>query len=202
MLNLVRKDILLQKNTLLIMLPLLIIYLLSGSSVTWVSIVFCVVVIMNAFAFDEKSSINLLLNSLPYTRKEIVSSKYISACVFTLLVLFTIFIGNLVIHKEILQREQILITISIVGIFISLAFPFSYFFKSQYLLIGFGVSFVIYMVIVNTFIVDLNDRIRDLIQIMLSFSNTQMYLLIIFSVMLLYIISWLFSIRIYSKKVF
>jgi ABC-2 type transport system permease protein len=42
---------------------------------------------------DEKTSIHILLNSLPYTRKEIVSSKYIGACVFTFVIVFTIFMG-------------------------------------------------------------------------------------------------------------
>ncbi|WP_102274319.1 ABC-2 transporter permease [Cytobacillus massiliigabonensis] len=202
MLNLIFKDILLQKKTLMILLPILFFYLFTGSSPSYVAIIFCIAIIMNAFAIDEKSSINLLLNSLPYTRKEIVSSKYIGAIVFIILVLLTIFFGNWIIHREIIQWKQMFLIISIVAIFVSLSFPFSYLLKSQYLMIAMGVSFVIYMIIANKFIPDINDRIREAVQTFLSFSTSQQYLLLFLSVVIFYSFSWMLSIRIYSRKVF
>ncbi|MEH7122682.1 ABC-2 transporter permease [Bacillus sp. JJ1773] len=202
MFNLIRKDIILQKNTLLILLPILLIYLFLSTSTIWVGIIFCIAIIMQSFPMDEKSSSHLLLNSLPYTRKEIVSSKYIGACVFTFLTLVTIFIGHFVIHREIIQWEQLLFITSIVTVFISFAFPFSYLFKSQYLMIASIVVFALYLIIVNSFIPDINDRLREVIQWVLSFDNSLLYLGVILSVVLLYIFSWMLSIRIYSRKVF
>lgn len=202
MLNLIRKDIALQKKTLIILLLPLFAYLFFGSSTIWMGVLFCIAIIMQGFSMDEKSSSNLLFNSLPYTRKEIVSSKYVGACVFTFLVLATIFIGNLIIHKEIIQLEQLLFTMSIVMLFISFAFPFSYLLNSQYLMIAFAVLFVLYFIIVNMFIPNLNDRIRELVQTALSFDNSLLYLIVVVSVLLIYIVSWMLSIRIYSKKVF
>lgn len=201
MLNLIRKDIVLQKKILLILLPILFIYLFSGSSTVLIGVLFSIVINMTAFATDEKSSINVLLNALPYTRKEIVSSKYIGAFVFTFLVLLTIFIANWVINGEIIELEQLLFIICIVSLFISIAFPFSYFFKSQYLLIAWVISFVIYMIVGN-FIFDINTFLQDIIQTFLSFTTTQLYLLMIVFVVIFYILSWMLSIRIYSKKVF
>ena len=87
------------------MLPVLFVYLFLETSSIWVGIIFCIVIIMNAFSMDEKTSINLLLNSLPYTRKEIVSSKYIGAIYFNCYVV-TIFIGNLIIHREIMHGKN------------------------------------------------------------------------------------------------
>lgn len=200
--NLIRKDIALQKKTLLILLVPLLLYLFLDTSTIGVSVVFCIAIIMQVFSMDEKSSSNLLFNSLPYTRKEIVSSKYIGACVFIFLVLATIFIGNLIIHKEMILLEQLLFTMSIVMLFISFAFPFSYLLKSQYLMIAFAVLFVLYFIIVNMFIPNLNDRIRELVHTVLSFDNSLMYLIVLVSVLLLYILSWMLSIRIYSRKVF
>ncbi|MFC4401745.1 ABC-2 transporter permease [Gracilibacillus xinjiangensis] len=202
MVNLVIKDIFLQKNGLFILLPALAIYLFIGTSSTWISIVFCIAIIMDAFAKDENTSSHILLNALPYTRKEIVSSKYIGAFVFVSLVLITISIGHWIRYRDFIQLDQILLTIGIVLLFISFAFPFSYQFKSKYLLMTSGVVFVIYMVIANTFIVDLNDRIRNLVQTVLSLDNSQLYLIIILSVGLLYLLSWMVSVRIYSRKAF
>lgn len=202
MLNLIRKDIVLQKEALMILLPLLFVYLFVGGSTTWVAVFFCIAIIMNAFSVDEKTSADLLLNSLPYTRKEIVSSKYIGAFAFIFLILVTIFIGNLIINREIVQLEQLLLTTSIVVVFISFAFPFSYLFKSMYLLIASLVLFVLFQIIGNTVIIDLNDRIREVNQTLLSWDNSILYLVVILSVVLLYLSSWMLSIRIYSRKVF
>ncbi|MFJ7973868.1 ABC-2 transporter permease [Psychrobacillus sp. NPDC096389] len=200
--NLIRKDIALQKKTLMILLLPLFAYLFLGSSTIWIGVLFCIALIMQGFSMDEKSSSNLLFNSLPYTRKEIVSSKYIGACVFIFLVLATIFIGNLIIHKEMIQLEQLLFTMSIVMLFISFAFPFSYLLTSQYLMIAFAVLFVLYFIIVNMFIPNLNDRIRELVHTVLSLDNSLFYLIVVVSVLLIYILSWMLSIRIYSRKVF
>ncbi|MFC5542987.1 ABC-2 transporter permease [Ureibacillus thermophilus] len=201
MLNLIRKDMILQKKTLPFMLLFLFVYLFVNVSTSWVAIVFCIVIIMNAFQTDETSSANLLLNSLPYTRKEIVSSKYIGALIFIFLTLLTIFIGNWMIHREIMQWEILLFITSIVMGLTSFAFPFSYLFNSKYLLIGFGGVFVVYMVTLS-FIPNLNDRVRELVQTVLSLDNSLFYLGIILSVGLLYVLSWILSIRIYSRKVF
>ncbi|MEJ9281379.1 MAG: ABC-2 transporter permease [Bacilli bacterium] len=201
MLNLIRKDMILQKKTLPFMLLFLFVYLFVNVSTSWVAIVFCIVIIMNAFQTDETSSANLLLNSLPYTRKEIVSSKYIGALIFIFLTLLTIFIGNWMIHREIMQWEVLLFITSIVMGLISFAFPFSYLFNSKYLLIGFGGVFVVYMVTLS-FIPNLNDRVREVVQTVLSLDNSLFYIGIILSVGLLYVLSWILSIRIYSRKVF
>ena len=202
MLNLIRKDIALQKKTLMIMLPLLLIYLTLGPSTIFVGVLFCIAINMQSFSIDEKSSIHHLLNSLPYTRKEIVSSKYISAGVFTFLIVLTIFIGNLIINREITQWEPLFIIMGIVAVFISLAFPFSYLFNSRYLLFALGALFVLYIVVVNTFIPNLNDILREVIQMVLAFDHLLLYLGILLAIVIFYTLSWMFSIRIYSRKVF
>ena len=115
----------------------------------------------------------------------------------------TIFIGNLIIHREIMQWEQLLIIASMVLVLISFTFPFSYLFNSQYLLFAFGgVLFVLYLIIISLFIPNLNDIIRDITQMVLSLENYWVYLLVIAVVVFFYISSWMLSIRIYSRKVF
>lgn len=202
MFNLIRKDIVLQKPTLLILLPALIVILFLERSSIWEGIIFSIAIIMNAYATDEKSAIHILLNSLPYTRKEIVSSKYVGALIFTGIIVFTIFIGNLIIHQEITIWNDILLIVSPVMVAISLLFPFSYKFKSQYMLIAALVSLAIYLVIVPLLIPNVNDKIREFVQMLLTIQTAQLYLIIALSVIALYTCSWLLSIRIYSKKVF
>ena len=202
MFNLIRKDFVLQKTTLMIMLPLLVVYLFLENSSIWGGIIFSVAIVMNAYSADEKSSIHMLLNSLPYTRKEIVSSKYIGAFIFTGLVVFIIFMLNLIIHQEITLWKDILLIVCLVMLAISLIFPFSYQFKSQYMLIGTLILLPIYLVVIPLFIPNVNDKIRGIVQTLLTLQTAQFYLFIALSVMALYACSWLLSIRIYGKKVF
>lgn len=202
MFNLVWKDITLQKKGLLILLPALLAYLAFMPSYIWIGFVFSVVIALDVLTKDEDSTINTLLNSLPYTRKEIVSSKYISAIIFTLIVVLVMFLGGLLIHKEVPARKEIMLMVSLSLISVSFIFPFSYKFKTQYIIKASLVLFVGYMIVITTFLKNLNDIIREFAQTILSLQDTSFYLVMVLSIMVLYMGSWLLSIRIYQNKVF
>ncbi|MCY8856135.1 ABC-2 transporter permease [Bacillus atrophaeus] len=186
----------------MILLPTLFVYLTFNISYIWSGFVFSIVIIMNAFSMDEKARINTLLNSLPYTRREIVSSKYMGVLIFTFIIVLTIFIGNLIIYRELTIWIDLMFIVCLVMVSASFLFPFSYQFKSRYLFIGSVILFGIYMVLVNTLFRNLNDIIRENVRILLSLQNINVYLLILFSVIILYVCSWFLSIRIYRNKAF
>ncbi|KAA6449335.1 ABC-2 transporter permease [Bacillus swezeyi] len=202
MFNLIRKDIVLQKNTLAALILGLCVYLILDASPIWVGVVFSIAISMIAFSIDEKSSIHILLNSLPYTRKEIVSSKYIVVVLFTFMVAAAIFIGNFIIHQEFTGWKEILLMVSIVMVAASFMLPFCYKFKSNYLFIASIVAFGVYLLAVNFVFHDLNDKMREFIHMLLALQNTPLYLILAISVITLYGCSWLLSIRIYKHKVF
>lgn len=83
---------------------------------------------MNAFSEDEKSAVHLLLNSLPYTRKELVTAKYLGALLFAVITLFVIAASNWIIHSEGMQWAQLVFSISVVLTFVSMPFRFRIFF--------------------------------------------------------------------------
>ncbi|TRZ40587.1 ABC-2 transporter permease [Niallia circulans] len=201
MYNLIRKDIVMQKKTLWILLPIQLVYLSLNIGYVWIGFVFSIVIIMNAFSMDEKSSINTLLNSLPYTRKEMVSSKYIGVLVFTLIVVSGLFIGNLILNQELMAWKEIMLIISLVMIVASFILPFSYQFKSQYLLIASIVLFVIYMVVINMIFYNLNEVIINFVEKLLSLQTLSFYLMTSGSILILFACSWLLSIRIFKNKV-
>ncbi|WP_018932987.1 ABC-2 transporter permease [Gracilibacillus lacisalsi] len=202
MFNLIWKDLVLQKKGVMILLPALFGYIVFNPSYIWIGIVFSIVIIQDVFAKDEHSSINKLLNSLPYTRQEIVTSKYIGAIIFTLLVALTMIIGGMLIHKEIPTWKEIMLMVSLSMLAVSFIFPFSYKFKSQYILKAFLVLFVVYMIVITIFIHNLNDILREFVQTILTLEDPSVFLVMILSIMVLYIFSWLLSIRIYRNKVF
>ena len=94
MINLILKDVLIQKKLILFYIATIIIYLWAGvPSLLFLGFLYSVIFILNAFAYDEKDNANILLISLPYTRKEIVSSKYIGSLIFTTIFVFMIYVG-------------------------------------------------------------------------------------------------------------
>lgn len=201
MFSLVRKDLILQKSS-IFLLPVLCAYLAFNTSILWVGIVFSIVISMTSFTKDEKSAIHILFNSLPYTRSEIVSSKYIVTLIFTAIVGLAILIGNYFINGVIVDWKVLILMFSIVLSVISFIFPLSYKFNSNRLwmitLVGSG----IFLVAVNLFIKNWLDQIRGFIGWMLALEDHQLYYMMAGAVLILYAGSWLLSMHIYKKREF
>jgi len=53
-----------------------------------------------ALSYDEKDNANILLNSLPYTRKEIVSSRYVGVLIFTSLFIMLTYGGSFLLNGK------------------------------------------------------------------------------------------------------
>lgn len=77
MFNLIKKDLILQKNLLLVYLLVLVLLLSSGFHFGFIVVLLSSLFLFNSQYYDDKEKSHVLLNSLPYTRKEIVSSKYV-----------------------------------------------------------------------------------------------------------------------------
>ncbi|MCI1696393.1 ABC-2 transporter permease [Aneurinibacillus aneurinilyticus] len=204
MFNLILKDILIQKKIIIVYVATLLLYLLLNISPVFIGFIYSIVFIMTAYSYDEKDNINILLNSLPYTRKEIVSSKYIGALIFTSLFVIVIFVGDLVVNGNaaLFSWKETLLIFGLVMVTTAFILPFSYKFKSQYLLIASAVLFGLYILAISFFFRNLNDRLRELIQEFMTLQEIQFYFLAILMILILYIASWLLSIRIYERKVF
>lgn len=204
MVNLILKDILIQKKLILFYIATIILYLWIDTSLVRIGSIYSVVFIMNAFSYDEKTNANILLNSLPYTRKEIVSSKYVGVLIFTSIFIIFIYVGNFLLKREgaLFLWKDILLIIGLVMVVMSFILPICYRFKMQYLTISVGVLFGIYLVVIIYLIPNFNDIVRELTQKFMTLQEAQMYFIAILTTVILYIGSWLLSIRIYEKKVF
>lgn len=184
------------------MLAGLVIYILLGTPFIFLSVLFIFATTLHVFSNDEKKTIQMLLSSLPYTRREIVSSRYLSLFVYTLLTLLVVLIGNYIVNNHFPSWKEIMFVIGIVMLIFSFIFPFTYKYKSNYLLFATIGIFILYMFVVNTLIPNLNDQIGSITAKILAFSDTKIMIGAIIILSLLYLISWLISIRVYEKKVF
>ncbi|QQP12307.1 ABC-2 transporter permease [Lysinibacillus agricola] len=204
MVNLILKDVLIQKKLILFYIATIILYLFIDVSLVMIGFLYSMAFITMSFSYDEKDNANILLNSLPYTRKEIVSSKYIGSLVHTLLIISITYIGNFFLNgKEVLFLwKDILLIIGLVTVALSFILPICYKFKTQSLMIGVGTLFGIYMVAIKFFTPSLKETLKKPIQKFMTLQETQMYFVAILTIIILYVGSWLVSIRIYTRKVF
>lgn len=172
------------------------------SSVMLNGIVFTFAIIMHIFSADETKPIQMLLSSLPYTRREIVSSKYIGAIVYLLLVISVIVITNYLINQQLPDWKAFLIVTGLVMLLVSLIFPFSYKYSSKYLqFVAIGL-FILYLFVLKFVVPNLHDQIRMITARILQFSDTQIVAGIGVVICILYLGSWILSVKIYGKKVF
>jgi len=202
MLQLIRKDFMLHRNILVILLGVLILYLVLGAPPIWVGLVFILVLSMSTFGNDEKATINLLLNSLPFTRKEIVSSKYLSVLIYTVVITVLLYVGSLIIHGMNMEWQGIIFMTMLSLLSLSFMLPFAYQFASKYLMIAFLVLSAVYFAVVTMFVPNLNDIIREFVGTLVSLQSAIPYLMVCAVVLLVFALSWVLSIRIYEKKVF
>lgn len=204
MVNLILKDIIIQKNTIIIYIATIILYLLADVSPIYLGILYSVVFIMNTFSVDDKGNANILLNSLPYTRKEVVSSKYMGALIFTSVIIFIIYLGDFLLNGkgELFLWREILLIIGLVMVTTSFILPISYKFKSKHLVMILGALVGLYLVTITILLPNLHDILREVVRNFLALQETQMYFVAILTTVILYIGSWLLSIRIYERKAF
>lgn len=205
MVNLIWKDLLIQKWHIPLYIAIIAFYFwIDISSLAWLGFIVSISFIMNAFYYDEKDNINILLNSLPYMRKQIVSSKYIGAILFTALFAGLTIIGSFIVNGMELDFswKDVLQTFGLVMAWLAVIFPFFYKFKQQYLLIGAVIFFIIIMLTFKIVIYFFNERFGGMIKWLVSLPDLQLYSSITFIILLLYSGSWLLSIRIYERKVF
>lgn len=204
MYNLIRKDLLVQKKIGLIYLAILVLYFMTNTPFVLLSFFVSMSFIMNTSYYDEKDQVNILLNSLPYTRKEIVSSKYIGALVFTSMFIGIITIGNLIVkgNGANFLWKDILLVFGLVMATMAITMPLVYKFKQQHLLTGIFILVGIYMVTFKMIYAGFTEVFTEVIQWVRTLPEIQLYSFTGIIILFLYAGSWLLSIRIYERKVF
>lgn len=202
MLQLIKKDFYIQKVVWPFMILAIGIYIFVQASSLFVGIIFGIVMTVNLFAIDEKKSAQLLLNSLPYTRKEIVSSKYIAAFLYIVCIIATISLVHLVVNQAIPNIYHLLMIVIVSLLVVAIFYPFAYRFSSKYFTFLSVGLLAAYLLCVRIFIPNINDQIREFVGYLSSVSQPAIYAYILMATVIFYSLSWLLSVRIYSKKVF
>ncbi|MDN4495528.1 ABC-2 transporter permease [Ureibacillus aquaedulcis] len=204
MFNLIKKDFYLQKNILPIYFLILCFYLWSGTHPAIVIGIVSSIFVINSHYNDEKGKSHILLNSLPYTKKEIVGSKYIGMLVFTTFLLPFVLLGTYITYQSLsnLDIRDILYGYMIITLFTSFYLPFFYRFDQQYILVIFTLIFTIIIVFAKNSTILISNIVGEFSNIVMELNNPLIQLSALVVILIIFGLSWVLSMKVYSKRSF
>ncbi|RDV32182.1 ABC-2 transporter permease [Lysinibacillus capsici] len=201
MLNLIKRDVILQKRQLLLFIPFILVFILLGAPPVLIFLVASIFIPFNTYAYDEKVETNILLNSLPYTRTEIIASRYLGAIVYMILSIGVTSLALLAFNKH-FTVSDIAIGSGLFLLFAALTFPLFQIFKQGYITTVILISFILLTWISRPIALYMNEHLTTIIDFVDNTSVTVLYTGATFFIMLIYIISWGITHSIYQRKVF
>jgi len=201
MFNLIRRDLIIQKWQLLIFIPFILVFILTNSHPILTFLVSSIYIPFNAYYYDEKAETNILLNSLPYTRKQIIASRYLSAILYMLLsiVLVSLF---LFIFGKTFTLTHIAIGSGLFILFAAFAFPLFYLLKQGHIFTIVLISFLVLVALGPSAADFLTDYMPMITNFIASLSTITLYTGLALGVAILYALSWGVSTVVYQRKAF
>ncbi|HLR69628.1 MAG TPA: ABC-2 transporter permease, partial [Virgibacillus sp.] len=189
MFNLIKRDVILQKRQLLIFIPFILIFIITDKHSAFVFLVASIFIPFNAHGYDEKAETNILLNSLPYTRTEIIASRYLGAILYMILSIGVTSLALFALNKPFTMTD-IAIAGGLFLIFAAFTFPLFYIFKSGHVFTAVLISFILLAGIGPPIVMFLAEHLTVITDFIVSLSVPALYTGTAVVVMGLYVISW------------
>ncbi|WP_368654931.1 ABC-2 transporter permease [Ornithinibacillus sp. 4-3] len=203
MFNLIKKDLIIQKSQLFLFIPVIVFFAIFGGHLS-PAVIFLAAstyIPMNGYIYDERVESNIFLNSLPYTRKEIVAAKYIGGIVYMIISMGIAGIILYLFNYSYIIKD-IAIAAGLFFAFAAIAFPLFYILKPGYIGTAVLIGFIFLVVVMPPIIRFLGKHLTAITEFFTSLSTTTLYLTGSVIAIGLYLISWLFSQFIYQRKAF
>src|SRR5690625_1377840 len=201
MINLIKRDAIIQKNQLLIFIPLILFFVFMDTHPVIIFLVASIFIPFNAFAYDEKVETNILLNSLPYTRKKIIAARYLGSLVYMFISVVFTCIALYVFNKP-FTIEQMGFGISIFIIFAACTFPLFSVLKQGYITLFLLISFIVLVGTVPSFVSNILHHLPEITEFIMALPTLLLYGSVFFITISLYVGSWMLSTYIYQRKAF
>ncbi|OXB93819.1 MULTISPECIES: ABC-2 transporter permease [Parageobacillus] len=215
MFQLILKDILLLKKTLLfaaIYIIVMIIFLKQDSAVVFLVSIIAVnyILILSACAHDDKNKADILLNSFPLTRRTIVMARYCSIFVFTIIAiayyLVIAYILQMIgpsIQVHSVSLESIIVALCAVIFINSIYFPVLFkvgFIHSR--LVSFALFFGTFALVPKFFEQANHPFIQNVVHYLERLSDVEVMAIVIVAMISLLTISFFLSLQFYRKREF
>jgi len=201
MFNLIRRDVIIQKKLLLTFIPFIAFFIFMDSHPALIFLVASIFIPFNAYAYDEKAETNILLNSLPYTRKEIIASRYLGALVYMILSIGLTSLALIIFNKS-FALSDIAIAVGLFLLFVSFTFPMFYIFKTGYISAVIMISFILLAGIGPAIVIYLAEHLTVITAFIINLSIATIYIGAALIIMLGFILSMSITTAIYQRKAF
>lgn len=219
MINLIIKDILVQKKTILISLVYTIFFIFTFQGMGNVGFVGSVVAIVylllnTSLAYDDKNKSEIMLNSLPIKREDIVTAKYVSVLLYLTIGIGFYFISTLLIKLTMLPIQLNIVTAvdiisSMISVILLSSINLPLFFKLGYIkskMFSFILFFLFFFGAASLAGYLKNNKIIGTSGLLLDFlyngSDIQILLFFIIIVFILALVSYGVSIILYKNREF
>lgn len=200
MFNLIRRDVILQKRQFLLIIPFIALFIISNKDPVLIFMIASIIFPFNSYAYDAKAETNILLNSLPYTRKEIIASRYIGAIVYMVLFSGLTSLGLFVLDKPFTMTD-LAISSGLFLSFVAFTFPLFSIFGGNITMIIF-ISFVLLTAIGPPLVSFIAKHLTVITDFIASLSTPVLYTGVAAVIVLLYAASWSVTTAIYQRKAF
>jgi ABC-2 type transport system permease protein len=203
MFNLIRKDLIIQKSQIVLFIPFILFFAIFGDHMSpfFIFLIVSLYIPFNGYIYDEQVESNILLNSLPYTRKEIVNAKYLGSIVYMILAIAVAVIILYLFNFD-FTFADIAIAAGLFFIFASLAFPLFYVLKPGYIGLVMIAGLILMGVVIPPVLQFLGEHLPAITTFITSLSTPTLYFSGAAIALGFYFVSWLVSQFIYQRKVF
>ncbi|MGV3266390.1 ABC-2 transporter permease [Cytobacillus pseudoceanisediminis] len=201
MFNLIRRDVILQKRQLLIFIPFIFFFIIMGAQPALIFLVASIFIPFNTYAYDEKAETNILLNSLPYTRREIIASRYLGALLYMILSIGIASLALLAFNKP-FSITDIAIGSGLFLLFAAFTFPLFHLFKSGYITTVVLISFLLLTYLSGPIVSFINENLTVITDFIFSLSTQLLYMGAAAVILTFYAVSWGVTTVIYQRKAF
>lgn len=201
MFNLIRRDVILQKRLLLTFIPFIVFFIIMNSHPALIFLVASIFIPFNALGYDEKAETNILLNSLPYTRKEIIASRYLGALMYMVLAIGMTSLALFVFNKSFTMTDMA-IGSGLFLLFAALTFPLFHILKPGHITTVVLISFILLAGIVPPIVRFLAEHLTAITDFILNLSISSLYAGSAIVILALYAVSWGITTVIYQRKAF
>ncbi|MBU8768785.1 ABC-2 transporter permease [Cytobacillus oceanisediminis] len=201
MFNLIRRDVILQKRQLSIFIPFILFFIIMGAQPALIFLVASIFIPFNTYAYDEKAETNILLNSLPYTRREIIASRYLGALLYMILSIGIASLALLAFNKP-FTITDIAIGSGLFLLFAAFTFPLFHLFKSGYITTVVLISFLLLTYLSGPIVSFINENLTVITDFIFSLSTQLLYMGAAAVILTFYAVSWGVTTAIYQRKAF
>ncbi|HAM81985.1 ABC-2 transporter permease [Ornithinibacillus bavariensis] len=201
MFNLIRRDVILQKRQLLIFIPFILFFIIMDAHPALTFLIASIFIPFNTYAYDEKVETNILLNSLPYTRTEIIASRYLGAIIYMVLAIGVTSLTFFVFNKPFTMTD-IAIGGGLFLVFAAFTFPLFYIFKPGYISTVVLISFILLAGIGPSIVLFLAEHLTAITDFLVNLSVPALYIGAAVIIITFYAVSWGVTTFIYQRKAF